>query len=271
MTNPIKKRRWLRFEPITIRKVPMQHIHLPTLGPRYWTALCLASIFGANMGDFVARNLGLGHVTGLPFLAAALAVVMVVERFDRTVHQAYYWIAIIIIRTAATNFADFACGDMKQPRIWVIAALTIGLIVAVWMSWQWLWRRLAEKTGDGASVLRADLGYWISMFLAGTLGTVIGDYCSHDLHLCDGGASILLSPLLGVLFLAGRNGPLRWLPFYWLTVVMVRAAGTAVGDFVSGRNMLGLPLSTLATGTLFVALLVIWKEQRRTDPVVQVN
>ena len=29
-----------------------------------------------------------------------------IERFDRTVHQAYYWIAIIIVRTAATNTAD---------------------------------------------------------------------------------------------------------------------------------------------------------------------
>jgi hypothetical protein len=164
---------------------------------------------------------------------------------------------------------QFACGDMKQPRLWVIAALTMVLIVAVWLSWQWLWRRLAEKPDDGATVLRADLGYWISMFTAGTLGTVIGDYCSHDLHLGDAGASILLSPLLGVLFFVGRNGPLRWLWFYWLTVVMVRAAGTAVGDLVSGRNMLGLPLSTFVTGTLFVALLVIWKQRRGSEPVVQ--
>ena len=102
----------------------MQQIHLPTLGPRYWTALCLASIFGANMGDYFARNLGLGHVAGLPFLALAFAIVIVSERFDRAVHQAYYWVAIIIVRTAATNFADFACGDMKLPRVWMIAGLT---------------------------------------------------------------------------------------------------------------------------------------------------
>jgi uncharacterized membrane-anchored protein len=109
------------------------------------------------------------------------------------------------------------------------------------------------------------------MFTAGTLGTVIGVYCSHDLHLGDAGASLLLNPLLGVLFLVGRNGPLRWLPFYWLTVVMVRAAGTAVGDFVSARNMLGLALSTFVTGMLFVALLVIWKQRRGSEPVAQPN
>jgi uncharacterized membrane-anchored protein len=238
----------------------MQQIHLPTLGPRYWTALCLASIFGANMGDFFARNLGLGHVAGLPYLAVAFAIVAVSERFDRTVHQVYYWTAIIIVRTAATNFADFACGDMKLPRVWVIAGLAALLAVAVAAGWQFAWRRLSGKADGSDSVLRADAGYWVSMFIAGTLGTVIGDYCSHDLHLGDGGASLLLSPILGLLFVIARGGLLRSLWFYWLTVVMVRAAGTAVGDLVSGKNLLGLPLSTLVTGALFVALLATWKE-----------
>jgi uncharacterized membrane-anchored protein len=245
----------------------MQPNHLPALGARYWSALCLASIFGANMGDLFARNLGLGHVAGLPFLAAALAIVITAERFDRMRHQSYYWIAIIIVRTAATNFADFAAGDLKLPRIWVMAALTILLIAAVWLSWQFAWRWLADKTDD---LLRADLGYWICMFVAGTLGTVIGDFCSHNLHLDDAGAAILLSPIVAVLFLIGRRGPLRLLPFYWLTVVAIRAAGTAVGDFISGRNMLGLPLSTALTGLLFIVLLVVWKESARSERAVVV-
>jgi uncharacterized membrane-anchored protein len=248
----------------------MQRMHLPTLGARYWVALCLASVFGANMGDFFARNVGLGHIAGLPFLAAALAGTMVIERFDRTIHQAYYWTAIIIVRTAATNTADFACGDLKQPRILVIGILTTLLIVAVLASWQFSWR-LADKIDNGVTVIRADLGYWVSMFIAGTLGTVIGDYCSHDLHLGDAGASFVLSVPLGVLFLTGRNGLLRLLPLYWLTVAAVRSAGTTVGDFFAGRNMLGLPLSTFATGVLFVALLAVWKDQRAAPSFAQVN
>jgi uncharacterized membrane-anchored protein len=238
----------------------MQQNHLPMLGTRYWAALCLASIFGANMGDFFARNLGLGHVSGLPFLALALAIVIVGERFDRAIHQAYYWTAIIIVRTAATNFADFACGDMKLPRVWVIAGLTGCLIIALLASWQLWWRRQADKIDGPDTVLRADFGYWVSMFIAGTLGTVIGDYCSHDWHLEDAEASILLSAILAALFLAARSGLLRSLPYYWLTIVAVRAAGTVVGDFLAGRNMLGLPLSTLVTGALFVALLALWKQ-----------
>jgi uncharacterized membrane-anchored protein len=235
----------------------MQPIHLPTLGARYWTALCLASIFGANMGDLFARNLGVGHVAGLPFLAIALAIVIVAERFDRIQHEIYYWIAIIIVRTAAINFADFAAGDLKLPRVWVMAGLTVLLVAALWLTWQIAWRRLPNKTDN---VLRADLGFWICMFIAGTSGTVIGDFCSHNLGLDDAGAAIALSPVVVVLLLVGWRGPLRMLPFYWLTVVAIRAAGTAVGDFVSGRNMLGLPTSTAVTAISFVALLTFWKE-----------
>jgi uncharacterized membrane-anchored protein len=239
----------------------MQPNHLPLLGTRYWAALCLASIFGANMGDFFARNLGLGHVAGLPFLALALAIVIIVERFDRTMHQAYYWIAIIIVRTAATNFADFACGDMKLPRLWVIAGLAAALALAVVASWQLAWSRRSDKHDGADGVLRADAGYWVSMFIAGTLGTVIGDYSSHDLHLGDAEASLVLGAGLGLLFAVARDGRLlRALWFYWLTIVAVRSAGTVVGDFLAGRHMLGLPLSTLITGALFVALLVMWKQ-----------
>jgi uncharacterized membrane-anchored protein len=218
------------------------------------------------MGDFFARNLGLGHVSGLPLLAAALAIVILVERFDRLQHQSYYWL-IIIVRTAATNFADFAAGDLKLPRIWVMAGLAILLVAALWLSWQFAWRRAGDKTDN---LLRADVGYWVSMFIAGTLGTVIGDFCSHNMHLDDAGAALLLSPIVAALFLIGRQGPLRLLPFYWLTVVAIRAAGTAVGDLLSDHRLLGLPMSTAATGILFVALLVIWKEPRRPERAVVV-
>ena len=149
-------------------------------------------------------------------------------------------------------------------------AATAGAILlaaAVWLSWQIAWRWFADKADN---VLRADVGYWVCMFIAGTLGTVIGDFCSHNLRLDDAGAMALLSPMVAVLFLIGRRGPLRLLPFYWLTVVAIRAAGTAVGDFVSGRNMLGLPLSTAVTGILFVALLLIWKQSGRPAQAVAV-
>ena len=236
----------------------MQDRHLPSLGPRFWAALCLASIFGANMGDYFAHNLGLGHVAGLPFLAVAFAVVLMVERFDRAVHEVYYWVAIILVRTAATNLGDFFAGDLKLPRPWVMAGLIVLLAVVVAIAARTVWR----TAGAEVRVLRADAAYWLAMLVAGTLGTVMGDYVSHNLHLGDLWGSVALSVPLLVLFAIGSRGLIWSLPFYWVTVVMVRAAGTLVGDYFAGRKMLGLPLSTLVTGVVFVGLLVAWRERR---------
>ena len=65
---------------------------------------------------------------------------------------------------------------------------------------------MAQTAQFGRVCPQADLGYWVCMFISGTLGTVIGDFCSHNMGLDDAGASILLSPIVAVLFLAGRGG-----------------------------------------------------------------
>ena len=237
----------------------MNERHLPLLNARFWVALCLASIFGANLGDFFAHNIGLGHLAGLPFLAAGFALILVAERYDRGVRELYYWIAIVVVRTAATNIGDLLAGDLKWPRPWVMAgiAVLVAIIVAVIHG-----RRRRVGSDRRRELLTADGLYWIGMLLAGALGTVIGDYASHNLGLGDLMASVALGIPLTLLFAVGSGGPLWSAPFFWLTVVVVRADGTVVGDWFAGRHMLGLPLSTALSGLVFVALLLSWRGRR---------
>ena len=248
----------------------MQKRHVPLLRLRYWIALCLASVFGANMGDFFAHDFGLGHVAGLPILAAALAGVFVVERFDRTAREAYYWLAIVVVRTAATNLADFFSVDLRLPKPWVMAGLAVLLGLGLFAAWQLLWCKPNDRNDAQGNLLRADSGYWAVMLIAGTLGTVMGDFFSHDLHLGNALASVVLSALLAPFFIVGARR-LTWsLPFYWTTIVMVRAAGTVVGDLLAARNALGLPLSTAATGLLFIGLLIFWRSAKLDEIAVKI-
>ena len=242
----------------------MHSRHVPNLGPRYWFALCLASIFGANMGDFFAHVLGLGHIKGVPFLAIALVGVLWIEHRDRLAHQAYYWTAIIIVRTAATNLADLAASDLKQPRLWVMAILAIMLTAALAL------RRsgsvLPVDSDPKAALPVTDSIYWLCMLIAGTLGTVLGDFTAGDAGLGLARASIVLSCVLGLVFYFGQ-GRFQTVALYWSTIVLVRGAGTTVGDFFASRRGLGLglPLSTAATGLAFVIALLVWRERRRNS------
>jgi uncharacterized membrane-anchored protein len=90
----------------------------------------------------------------------------------------------------------------------------------------------------------------------------MGDYFSHNLHLGNAQASIVLALPLACFFVAGRRGRILQPALYWSTVALVRAAGTTMGDFTAQRDMLGLALSTALTGVAFVMLLVIQRSLR---------
>jgi uncharacterized membrane-anchored protein len=231
---------------------------MPLAGARYWVVLLMASVFGANSGDFVAKYLHLGHAGGLLPLAAILAIVFVAERRDRSVHQAYYWLAIIVIRTAATNLADLAASDLALNKMWLVASLSVMLALALLLN-------PPSKSTETARTRpfrlpTTDAKYWTAMLIAGTLGTVIGDLASFDSGLGTAYASLVLGILLAVIFFLGGMVLFANVWFYWLTVVIVRAAGTSVSDFLA-HNIFGLTLSTLMTGVLFVVTLLIWKER----------
>src|SRR6185437_1283785 len=110
----------------------------------------------------------------------------------------------------------------------VMTGLALALVATVTLVWT-MWKLTAPLTEDPKRlILRADIPYWLSMLLAGALGTVLGDYFSHNLLLGDARASVVLGAILFGFFVIGAGGDL-WQPaLYWITVVQVRAAGTTM-------------------------------------------
>jgi uncharacterized membrane-anchored protein len=241
----------------------MQTVHVPAVGLRYWVVLSLASTFGANLGDFVSSYLHLGYAKGLLPLAALLGLILFIERRNRFQTEAFYWAAIIVIRTAATNLADLLNFDLRLGYPGVLASLTILMILVVWAG-----SRVSGQPADGQlrDMPATDGSYWIAMIVAGTLGTAIGDLSSFGLNLGTGLSSIVLAVPLAALLFARHRRYIAPTASYWLTVVAVRAAATAWGDHLakSPTLKLGLPLATALSGTVCVLALVAWRGTPRT-------
>ncbi|MBV8379363.1 MAG: hypothetical protein JO369_01185 [Paucibacter sp.] len=235
----------------------MKLIHVPKVDSRYWAAITLASVFGTNLGDFYAHESGLGVGWGLLLLAAVVVAALLAERIDTLAHQLYYWLAIIIIRTGATNIADYLAFRVRIPGL----ALTLGLaaLIAVfgWRSARAAGQRPGGLPDTGAS-------YWLAMLAAGVFGTVLGDICSHAIG--QGASALILGVLLALALLLRRQGVLAMATAYWGTVAVARTAGTAMGDWLAENKLLniGLPLSTLLTGAAFVAVLLLWRSRPST-------
>jgi uncharacterized membrane-anchored protein len=246
----------------------MQQQHLPAITPRYWTAILVASIFGTNMGDFYAHNSGLGLLGGLPILAVLFAVAYVAEKRDRLAHDAYYWFCIIVLRTGATNIADYCAGKRGLGIDRLVLTVGFGVLIAV-LAWVAVRKKQNVAANDtGKALPETDLLYWVTMLSAGVFGTILGDYFEHTIG--DGIAAIALTvALLPVLMIYWRSvAPSLFL--YWATISAARTTGTAIGDWFADNEILniGLARCTLATGIIFVALLVLWRDRRPAEPAV---
>jgi uncharacterized membrane-anchored protein len=144
-------------------------MRVPRIGARYWTAITLASIFGTNMGDLYAHESGLGIFQGLVVLAVLAAFAFSVERFDRISHESYYWLVIIIIRTGATNIADYIAFRLKIAPVILIVGLLSSLA-------GYSGRRPARLPASTSVDKLPDTNgwYWGAMLTAGVFGTVFG-------------------------------------------------------------------------------------------------
>lgn len=254
----------------------MKEIHTPKIGKQYWVAIFLASIFGTNLGDFYAHDINVGIGGGLLLLALFFGMASLAERIDRTAHYYYYWLAIIIIRTAATNLADFLAGrhGMNLDRASLSAALALLLTWIVWAGFPAPGVELKEDSGpvEELELPIANGRFWSAMLVAGTFGTVLGDLCSHVLG--GGRASLILTAILVlVLNLRGWHTFLAPGYYYWFVIAIVRSAGTVVGDWIAENQQLhiGLPASTLYTGGGFVVTLVLWHFLTETEGRVKAS
>ena len=236
--------------------IGMQTRHVPTINARYWAGIALASVFGTNMGDLYAHDSGLGLLGGLPVLVLLFLVIYAIERSDKRTHDAYYWLCIIIMRTGATNIADYMAGRRGMGIDRLTLSIGFGVLLAL-LAW-WLGRVNRSSADVSKTVPTTDPGYWVTMLTAGVFGTVLGDWCQHQFG--ENMATIGLSVLLVVVLLAGRKFAFGALAGYWLTVAVARTTGTAIGDWLAESPIpnLGLPLATVITGSALAAVLILW-------------
>jgi uncharacterized membrane-anchored protein len=239
----------------------MRQSSVPPTGARSWAAISAASVFGTNMGDFASHILHLGHLRGLPVLALAFALVLGGERRWPRGGEAWYWLAIVLLRTAATNLGDLATHDAGLDALAVSAGLGVLLGGVLLVRSRFVPNARPDPAGRPVPV--TDAGYWVAMLTAGTLGTVAGDFVADSVGL--GTATGLCAVLLLAAVLG--HGALRrpGLAAYWATIVVARIAGTEGGDFLASRlgMGLGLPLATACSGALMLGVLLLWRRGRQ--------
>lgn len=240
----------------------MRRRNLPTIDAGYWAAIVAASICGTNTGDLAAGPLGMGHVRGIiPLTAIFLAVVWAEKLLDLTT-VAFYWLAIIVLRTMATNIADFATHDLKLSYAVFVPLLGAFMGVMIWAD-RFRTDTPPQRSAAPFSALpNADWSYWIVMLTAGVLGTALGDW------LADAGPKVYWASFISMLLFVGAV----WAAYqyglskawYWIAIAACRTWGTDLGDMLvalfrsATSRPVALWVSTAISAALLTGVIYFW-------------
>jgi ABC-2 type transport system permease protein len=249
----------------------MQAKNLPALDARYWAAILVASLLGTTCGDFVANDLHLGFAGGLLPSAALFAIALLAERRAEVPRELYYWTAIVTSRTAATNLGDFTTHDLNfgfARGSLLLAAIFVALFLTAR-------RRVAASSGSESVVIdkpakalpAVNAGYWAMILAASTLGTTLGDFVAGDLGLGLGKASLVLGGLFALVWTIESKARVSNDARYWVAIIVVRTAGTVMGDFLTGEEGLdwGFGWGAATVGLLLILTLRVGRRSAPGD------
>jgi uncharacterized membrane-anchored protein len=165
--------------------------------------------------------------------------------------EAGYWVAIVMMRAAATNLADMITHDFGLGYIFTSVILAVMTLGAAYFTTPDLAR---------ANSPRVDGAYWAAMFIAGLFGTVAGDYTHHSIGLF--AASVILCTGLACLIAVRHSRAPASVLLFWIIVMIERCAGTALGDALASRRAVGLGLPLATAITLCLTVVCLWLHAR---------
>lgn len=227
----------------------------------FWFSMLAASALGTNLGDFWADALSLGLWPAFATMALlALVAIGCDLRFGcRT--EFFYWIAIVVLRAAATNIADFLTHEHAIDFLLVAALFGAASLAAAYFA-------MREYRDARSPVINPR--YWGTMFLAGIFGTVFGDYVSGAIGVVGSAASLSLA-LVVVIWLRHAFFAASMVA-YWCVIMAERSAGTPIGDSAQGDDglNLGLPVSMACMSALLLAGLFARARLQKTSAVRKV-
>lgn len=259
---------------------------LPLINGAYWLALVAASIFGTNTGDLISEYFHLGNVAGLPYLLAGLAAIFLIERVSPWITPVFFWAAIIVIRTAATNIAD------ATHMFGVYGAAAVPALIAAFVVAVRYYKQRSDRIAGIVGQPKVDALYWLCMALAGITGTLVGDFGSGGLAFVNYGvahvlgvasasggfdfswmqtghvaAMVVFGGAIAVMLRKYSIADLATPYKYWILLALIRTAGTAAGDYLAHTG-LGLYNCTILTGLCFggmVAALYVLRQDNQVN------
>jgi len=222
---------------------------VPAVTLAFWIVKVLATTVGETGGDALSMTLNLGYLTSTLIFLGFFAVTLTAQVASRRYHPVFYWLVVVATTTLGTTTSDYMDRTLGLGYIKSSIALLAGVIIvlAVWhfSTGRIEFQNVTTKTDESF--------YWLTILVANTLGTALGDFTASDTGLGFERGALVFAGLIAIVAALHFFTTVPKSILFWAAYVLTRPLGATLGDTLTKPHAEGGLEFGRITSTLVIA------------------
>lgn len=229
---------------------------VPEVTAMFWALKLLSTAFGEATSDYFVKLMGPKPAVVVGFVG--FCIILAFQLTRRRYQVWSYWIMVAAVGVFGTMAADVFHKGFGVPYA-VTSVMYAVLLVAVFLLWYRYERTLSIHHID---TTRRELFYWATVLATFAMGTALGDFTAHTLHMGFLASTFLFLGIIAIPAIGAWR--LRWnrIFSFWFAYVITRPLGASFADWtskphtISGLNLGDAPVS-IALGLIMLVGIAI--------------
>ena len=226
---------------------------VPAVTLAFWIVKILATTVGETGGDALSMTLNLGYLTSTLIFLGFFAVTLTAQVASRRYHPLFYWLVVVATTTLGTTTSDYMDRTLGLGYIKSSIALLAGVIVvlAIWhfATGRIEFQNITSRTDESF--------YWLTILVANTLGTALGDFTASDTGLGFERGALVFAGLIAIVAALHFFSRAPKSVLFWAAYVLTRPLGATLGDTLTKPHAEGGLAFGRITSTLVIAAAMV--------------
>lgn len=222
---------------------------VPQVTVAFWIVKILATTVGETGGDALSMTLDLGYVVSTLIFVAFFAVTLAAQVKASRYHPVFYWLVVVATTTVGTTTSDMLDRTLQLGYV-KSSVVELALVIVVLVLW---YRSTGSIAVDAITTRRNEIFYWLTILVANTLGTALGDFVATDTGLGFERGAIVFAALLLLIVALHFFTSISKSVLFWAAYVLTRPLGATLGDTLTKSHADGGLSFGRITSSLIIA------------------